>query len=896
MLSSLADLPLGRKLVLAFLSVAALVAVTGLVGYVSVGSALSVLRETGTVQLPQLEAVLAIDAASQAVLAGEAGLVNRRMMEATIRQAQYRAIDDGLRAIEAGIAAYEATPRSAEEDRGWAEFKRGYGEWRAVQGRVRSGSEEKDRMIASGVGKDDPPMQAQDQKVFTAHLEGRRLIAANGERLHALVESARKKVEGALGSASREAAAARAVIGLFAVLAVAGAAVLGWRIARSVSEPLGRAVAMLKALSEGRLGQRLRLARRDEIGTLAATMDGFADVLQNEYVAVLNRVAAGDVSMDVASRSADDEIGPALRHTIESLRGLVGEMDALTRAAVAGELSTRGRAEAFGGAYGDVVRGVNATLDALVRPLNVAAEHVERIARGEIPQPITEDYRGDFREIRDNLNTCMAAIRGLLDDTCTLTAAAAAGDFTSRADASRHAGDFRRIVEGTNAALDTVAEQAFWYESILDAIPLPISVTDEEMRWTFVNRPVEQLLGVKRGDVVGRPCHQWNAGICRSEECGVTKLRRGEPRTAFEQAGAHYQVDTSFLTDTHGRRIGHIEVVQDVTARQRASEYLEREVARLSSNLELLARGDFALDLRTGAADRHTEHLHAQISRIDGSLARLGKTVSALVGDLHELTEATIHGRLDARAPRGTHTGEFRRIVDGVNGILDALVGNLEAIPTPVQYIDTEYRIQYVNASGAKLLGRTKEQLVGANCAEAWRTAKCGTDECPCGVSMRGGTTHQCSNHADLGGGRRELACASAPLLDAAGRTVGAFEFVSDQTEVVSAERRATRIVDYQQRGAAALGEALARLAAGDLSATVDLEPADADTAATRDALLRIRDGALAFKESVIALSADIQKLADAAVAGQLSVRADASRHRGDFVGLVQGINGTHWF
>jgi len=128
----------------------------------------------------------------------------------------------------------------------------------------------------------------------------------------------------------------------------------------------------------------------------------------------------------------------------------------LVKAAVAGKLSTRADASKHGGDFGKIVAGVNATLDAVVGPLNVSADYVDKISKGNIPAKITDNYNGDFNLIKNNLNTCIDAIGGMVTDANMLVKAAIEGKLTTRADASQHDGDFGKIVAGVNATLDAV--------------------------------------------------------------------------------------------------------------------------------------------------------------------------------------------------------------------------------------------------------------------------------------------------------------------------------------------------------------------------------------------------------------------------------------------------------
>ncbi len=122
---------------------------------------------------------------------------------------------------------------------------------------------------------------------------------------------------------------------------------------------------------------------------------------------------------------------------------------------------------------------------------------------------------------------------------------------------------------------DAIEAQAYWYQSILDTIPLPISVTDVHMNWTFVNKAVEDVLGRKREDMLGKPCSSWNASICNTDACGVVCAQRGQRQTFFSQNGSSYKVDVEILKNQQGETVGYIEIVHDITkvetmARQQA--------------------------------------------------------------------------------------------------------------------------------------------------------------------------------------------------------------------------------------------------------------------------------------------------------------------------------------
>jgi methyl-accepting chemotaxis protein len=127
------------------------------------------------------------------------------------------------------------------------------------------------------------------------------------------------------------------------------------------------------------------------------------------------------------------------------------------------------------------VEGVNQTLDAVIGPLNVAAEYVDRISKGDVPPAITDSYNGDFNAIKNNLNVCIGALNALVGDAGVLVKAAVEGKLATRADATKHQGDFRKIVEGVNQTLDAVIgplNVAAEYVARISKGDLPPTITD----------------------------------------------------------------------------------------------------------------------------------------------------------------------------------------------------------------------------------------------------------------------------------------------------------------------------------------------------------------------------------------------------------------------------------
>ena len=94
-------------------------------------------------------------------------------------------------------------------------------------------------------------------------------------------------------------------------------------------------------------------------------------------------MARGDVSLRIAARSAADTLAVNFGRAADSLTHMLRESSAVAAAAAAGELSRRAEVDGLCGSYGELLVGLNRTMDAVVAPVTEASDVLARLAAGE---------------------------------------------------------------------------------------------------------------------------------------------------------------------------------------------------------------------------------------------------------------------------------------------------------------------------------------------------------------------------------------------------------------------------------------------------------------------------------------------------------------------------------
>lgn len=174
----------------------------------------------------------------------------------------------------------------------------------------------------------------------------------------------------------------------------------------------------------------------------------------------INALASGDLSKEFEPTSGDEmgHMVGRVTHVTKTVNSVAIEIEGLIDSVRAGRLDARGEPDKFQGAYARLITNINELIEAFVAPIEVTANYVERISRGDMPPPIEDEYQGDFNRTKENLNLLIATMNGLIHQVATMTSAAKAGDLDQRGNPEEFSGAWRDLVNGINDTLDAVTE------------------------------------------------------------------------------------------------------------------------------------------------------------------------------------------------------------------------------------------------------------------------------------------------------------------------------------------------------------------------------------------------------------------------------------------------------
>jgi len=429
------------------------------------------------------------------------------------------------------------------------------------------------------------------------------------------------------------------------ILAVA----IGVVIAKSITKPVNQLVDYAGRIAIGDVDIEIANETTDEIGIL---MTAFKKMIGNikEQVNAVEKIAHGDLEVTLEVKSEKDVLGKNLISMADTVKALLSETSSLIEATQKGKLDTRGNAAKFDGSWSELIGGVNELIDAFVGPINVTAEYVDRISKGDIPPKITDNYNGDFNEIKNNINSCIDVMNGLLVETNSLIKATQEGKLDTRGNADQFNGGWGELIAGVN--------------KLIDAFVGPINVTAE-----YVDR-------ISKGDIPPEITDTYNGDFneIKNNLNSCIDVMKGllTETNKLIKATQEGKLDTRgnaslFNGDWGGLIVGVNEMI----------DAFVRPINVTSDYVDKIGKGNIPAKI--------TDTYSGDFNTIKNNLNACIDNINALIADANMLSQAAIEGKLSARADASKHSGDYQLIIAGVNSTLDSVIGPLNVT---AEYVD----------------------------------------------------------------------------------------------------------------------------------------------------------------------------------------------------------------
>jgi len=232
------------------------------------------------------------------------------------------------------------------------------------------------------------------------------------------------------------------------------------------------------------------------------------------------------------------------------------------------------------------------------------------------------------------------------------------------------------------------------------------------------------------------------------------------------------------------------------------------------------AAGNLSLDIKE-ASDRDT---------LAYAMADMRNRIREILEGVIDTAALAQRGKLMTRIQDEGMEGSWKTLVQGINGVMDTLIGYIDTLPVPVMLIDKDFNINYMNTAGAQLRNTTGDALVGSKCHDFFKTGDCKTENCASFQAIRGNKTVNRETDAHPGKLDLDISYSGSPVHDENGDVVGAFEFFVDQTADKQIQRKNAKIAEFQNREVEKLSGVLDSMSMGDLTVDYSTASYDEDT------------------------------------------------------------------
>lgn len=416
----------------------------------------------------------------------------------------------------------------------------------------------------------------------------------------------------------------------------------------------GEVAEVLKELMAGKKEQALKLladtrkranAIDEKLAEIVASKKKLSEEMESTASSTYANLCTVTVTVAVVGAILVLGLGCFIAFSIgRALTALTGETKRLCEATLEGKLQTRGNPELVSLEFRPIIEGTNNLIDAFVAPINVTAEYVDRISKGDIPPKITDAYNGDFNEIKNNLNQCIDALNGLVHEMKHMSEEHDKGDIDVTIAVDRFHGAYCDMAKGINNMVGghiAVKKKAMAcigefgrgnFEAPMERLPGKkafINDTIEQVRTNLKNVSSEAITlatAASNGSLDVRADEQKYAGAWREIIQGMNKTLAGfespiqdigEILKRLAKKDFSQTVDTEY-PGAYGQLRDNVNLV--VTSIRAAIEQITENAAQFTEGARVIAESSQTLAQGAQTQSSSVEEMSASIEELARSV------------------------------------------------------------------------------------------------------------------------------------------------------------------------------------------------------------------------------------------------------------------------------------
>lgn len=324
----------------------------------------------------------------------------------------------------------------------------------------------------------------------------------------------------------------------------------------------------------------------------------------------------------------------------------------------------------FNGVYREMVNSINRMATAQVQVMAKLTACIKQFAQGDFDAEL-ETFPGKLAVVNESMEGLRFNIRQLLDDLQAMSKAHEQGNMSVMLLPEKFVGDYQLVAQGINHMVQDYIDD---------------------------NREVMQCVTrFGNGD--------FSASVKQfpGEKAYINK--------SIKKIGSNFKglIDSvNWVSSAHEK--GEIDM-------QMLAERFKGDFSQLAQAVNHMTAGLLDMNQQAmrvvegfgeGNLDVPLEQFPGQKAQINIIIEQVRQNIKALNEDTQMLAQAANHGRVSVRADVSRHSGEFRKIVEGVNETLEMIVGPIAKVKTAVETINTA--VKEIAEGNADLSHRTEEQ------------------------------------------------------------------------------------------------------------------------------------------------------------------------------------------